>query len=399
MQIAGRYKAVLWLLGGVVAFLIGREFSSTGNDFIVYHAAARSLIAGRTDLYASDFALTPPMMYVYPPLFLLLVFPIGWLDFPNMFGLCFALMALAVAAIVRKMAREWRPRNRWLYGASIVLIAGPYATLCFRSGNAHLFVVMLVVFALLAWSRGSLWWASLAVALGGAIKIFPLFLIPVFAARRNWALVTRSVALTLVIWALPALYFGPRHTAELYRSWYASIGGDMEDYKRQRAVDLSMPGVVGRWLAPVDYSRHVDPGYPQVNFASMAPGTVRSIVLVVQCLLAVLTLWMCASLPRSGNPRDIAATGALAITATLLLGPYTPIQHLSALLVAAMTLPVAFGDVPAARALVGIGAVNALLFAIPGSANQRAFQASGMFTLVGLAVWGASMLAARRLIR
>lgn len=392
----------LWIWAGafLAAFLLGRRFSSTGNDFIVYHTAARSLLAGRVDLYSSTFALGPPMVYVYPPLFLLLVFPIGWLSLPDAFGLCFALMALAVALTLRLVFRAWRPGSPGGYAASIILIAGPYAVLCFRSGNAHLFVALLVLLALVAWSRGQLWRASAALALGGAVKLFPLFLAPVFVARRDWRLLARTVAFTLLLWSLPALYFGPRQTVELYRSWIGSIGADFGAYKRQRAMDLSLPGAMERWLAPVDYSTYVDPGYPQVNFAALAPQTAKRLGSAAAGFIAVLSLWMCAKLRpfARDNPRSLAAAGAIFIVTILLVGPYTPIQHLSAWLIVVAALPAVLGH-RGRLALAGIGLFNALLFAVPGSASQRAFQASGVFTVIGLMLWGMAMAAGFALIR
>jgi hypothetical protein len=393
------YRALFWLACFIAAFLVGRQFSATGNDFVVYHAAARSLISGRVDLYSNTFALGPPMVYVYPPLFLLLVFPIGWLEFQNAFGLCFASMAVALISVTRLVAREWRPASLGVYGTLIIFLTGPYVTLTFRSGNAHLLVSLLLVFGLVAWTQGRLWWTSAAVAIGGAIKIFPLFLLPVFAVRRDWALLKRSMVLTIVIWALPALYFGPARTIDLYRAWYSAIG-NIDAFKQQRAMDLSASGALGRWMAPVDYSRYVDARYPQVNILNAPAPVVRGATLAVAALVWALTLWMCARLrPGEANPRHIAAVGALFITAMLLAEPYTPIQHLSAWIIAAMALPVAMGAGTRGRLLVIIALVNVLLFAIPGAANQRALQAYGAFTLIGFALWGFAMDAARSLIR
>jgi drug/metabolite transporter superfamily protein YnfA len=270
--------------------------------------------------------------------------------------------------------------------------------LCFRSGNAHLFVALLTVVALVSWSEGREWQTSAAVALGGAIKIFPLFLVPVFVARREWGLLWKTLVLTVILWALPTLYFGPRQTVALYGDWRQAIAGDFEAYKRQRAVDLSLPGVLTRWLAPVDYSTYVDSGYPQVNVVSLPPQPIKGITFAAMGVLGALSMWMCATLRRSSvsSARDIAAVGAIFITANLLLGPYTPIQHLSAFLIATMTLPIAFESAAASYGLVALGVVNSLLFAIPGSANQRALQAYGVFTLMALTLWAAAMLAASR---
>ena len=41
---------------------------------------------------------------------------------------------------------------------------------------------------------------------------------------------------------------------------------------------------------------------------------------------------------------------------------------------------------------LAVGTVNILFFLVPGSATQRALQASGAFTVLALLVWGAQSL-------
>src|SRR5438105_9183560 len=62
----------------VLAALAGLAFIRNLIDFPVYYAAGQSLLGGRTDLYAPDFALGRVMDYRYPPFFLLAFLPL-WL--------------------------------------------------------------------------------------------------------------------------------------------------------------------------------------------------------------------------------------------------------------------------------------------------------------------------------
>src|SRR5689334_12280202 len=73
-------KARFMLLVGLVglAALAGLAFISNLIDFPVYYAAGQSLLGGRSDLYAPDFALGRVMDYRYPPFFLLAFWPL-WL--------------------------------------------------------------------------------------------------------------------------------------------------------------------------------------------------------------------------------------------------------------------------------------------------------------------------------
>src|SRR5262249_41797139 len=69
-----RILAVLCILAliGPIAWIFIQHLV----DFPVYYSAGRSLIAGRTDLYASDFAIGPTMDYRYPPFFLVSLIPL-----------------------------------------------------------------------------------------------------------------------------------------------------------------------------------------------------------------------------------------------------------------------------------------------------------------------------------
>jgi hypothetical protein len=388
----------LWLAAGLLLFGIGRRFSATGNDFIVYHRAAESLLSGRVDLYSDTFAVAPPMIYVNPPLFILLAFPIGWLSFESAYGVWFALMALSGAYVVRSTIRQWWPQNRARYAWIGVLIVAPYVTLNFRSGNVHFFVVLLTVVAFLAWSRGDLWTAAIALAVGGAIKLFPLFATPILAIRREWVLLGRTLALSAVLWAIPILYFGPQQTVALYGSWYETVVGDIGGYKLQRAVDQSLNGALERWLTHIDYSTYGDREYPPANFADLSKPALKGVTVVVAAAVIGLSLWVSAGLGAAAGERKrtVAILGGIFSTAQLLLGPYSPIQYLSGWVLAMLALPAVLRKGAMEKVLFVLAFVNVLLFAIPGRMSQRVLQAYGAFTIIGLVLWVISMVAARR---
>jgi hypothetical protein len=387
------------MAGAAVLFAAGRHISNSAIDFQVYYHAARSLIAGRTDLYSETFAWGFPQTYVYPPLFVLLVFPVGWLSYANAAGLWLAMMVLATLAVIKQtgvLGGGWKNAGRYLW--VIIALAGPYLLLTLRYGNVQLFVVLLEVYAVLAWSHGRRWASCFALALGGAVKLFPLLLTPVFLARREWGMAGRVAAISCLLWAFPALYFGPGKTASLYRSWYDVVVRDLRGYESQRAMDASLEGAAERWLTRVDYAGHWDRNYPPVNFAKLPPWALEVIRLLVGIVILAATLWVCARLRRpvrdpagsGGNSQDAAVlvSGCLAVTAQLLLGPHSPLVYFSGWLLVGTALPAAFP--PRGRfwgALLTLATLNLLLFAVPGAANQRALQASGAFTLVGLALW------------
>jgi hypothetical protein len=403
--LAAHRRALVWMGAALAAFVVGRHFAGRSVDFIVYYNSAQSLLAGRTDLYSGTFSLGPPAIYLYPPLFVLLIFPLGWLSFSNAFGAWFALMAVATAAVVRQAYLHWRPRERAKYALLLATLAGPYLVIALRYGNVHLFVLLLVILGVLAWSRGRVWTASLALAVGGAIKIFPLFLLPVFAVRREWALAARVAGLSAILWLLPVLYFGPQQTMSLYRSWYEMVLRDAGDFKKQHALDQSLEGALERWFTRVDYSQYQDGEYPQVTLVELPRMVVKLGTTGIRVAVLALSLWMCVVLRRASERRQAAAAvegdphtvtvGAVFISAQLVLGPYTNILYLSGWLLVALATPVLMRGLSILNnLLLAAGLFNASLFAVPGRMNQRAIAAAAVYGLLGIVLWAVVMRAA-----
>jgi hypothetical protein len=398
--------ALPWLAGAVAAFLLGRHVARHSVDFIVYYRAARSLLAGRTDLYSRSFSWGPPMTYIYPPLFLLLVFPLGWLSFANAFGVWFALMTLATAAVVRLAYRQWRPEGRLKYFWLLAVLPGPYLVWTLVYGNAEVFIVLLTILAVLAWAQGRLWRSSFALALGGAIKVFPLFLVSAILVRREWGLAARVAGVSCVLWLLPAVYFGPLRAAALYRSWYRTVVRDSQEYREQRGPDLSLPGVMERWFTHVDYSHYRDRNYPQVNILNLTEPVLKGLVIVVDAVILALSLRLCArsrtteASLRGVSSREweagVAIAACIVIAAQILVGPYTTFLYPSGWLLVALALPlVTQGSTHLTKSFLALGTLNTLLFGIPGSRNQRALWAWGAFAVVGLLLWVLVMYSGR----
>ena len=396
-------NVLIWLAVAIALFFIGRHFSHRSVDFIVYYKAAGSFLAGRRDLYSATFAWGPPMEYVYPPLFLFLYFPLGWLPFADAFGIWFAAMALATILVVRLAYREWHPLSMREYALVAVAVAAVPVLYALRNGNVHLGIVLLTVAGLVAWSRGKLWAASFYIALGGAIKIFPLFLFPFLIARREWRFAVRLALVSVVLWALPVLYYGPSQTLSLYRSWHQHVGGDVEHFESVHQLDSSLTGTTRRWLSHVDYSRYRDQDHPQVNRMDLSAGTVRGVSLVLRGLTMAVALLLAGVLPKSKrDPGDappsleVAAIGALFITSQLLFGPYTIFLYLCEWLVVALTLPVVF-QTRAPRVnywLLAIGVASLAVLSVPGRSAHRALEAFGAYTFLNVGLWLISLAAA-----
>jgi hypothetical protein len=404
-------QVVMLLLAALILFLAGRHFSYRSTDFIVYHQAAKSFLAGRTDLYSATFAWGPPMLYVYPPLFLLLVFPLGWLSFANAFGIWFAGLALATGLLIVLAYREWRPLRVGEYWLIVVTLAAVPVLYALRTGNAHLGVVLLTLAGLIAWSKERTWAASICLALAGAIKIFPLFLLPFFIVRREWKLSLRLISLSCLFWAVPMAYYGPRQSISLYRNWFASVPADVQRFESLHQMDYSLTGATRRWLSHVDYSQQRDKDHSEVNWLDLPAGTVRAIAGILKGLVLGVSLLLASVLPKPGAEAPVrrvalhrlvvATIASLFVTSQLLFGPYTIFLYLCGWLVVALTLPVVFQHCAEGlnHWMLGIGLANLAILAIPGRSNHRALEAFGVFTLLNIALWLLSLMGGWKLMR
>src|SRR5690349_7763095 len=140
-------KARLTLLIGltILAALAGFAFIRNLIDFPVYYAAGKSLLGGRTDLYAPDFALGRVMDYRYPPFFLLAFLPLWLLPYKVAAYLWYLSNIIEIALCVffiRRVAPLPKAQGKmWLV---VFFLIAPYFVIILHYGNAHLLAVSLM---------------------------------------------------------------------------------------------------------------------------------------------------------------------------------------------------------------------------------------------------------------
>jgi hypothetical protein len=404
-------RASVLALAALALFLAGRALAPHTIDFGVYHQAARSLLAGRTDLYSTSFALEPPMRYVYPPLFVVLVAPLGLLEFDEAFGIWFTVLVLATFVSLRYAIAAWWPRQGWGRGGwmlalSALFIAGPALVYGLRSANVHLLLVLMLLVATVAWGRGHTGRAAALIAAAGAIKIFPLFLVPVLLVLKEWRMVARITVLSAAFWMLPLFWFGPAGAVSLYHQWRSDVAGNVERLRRESRLDVSLESAAERWLSEVDYARRIDSRYPQANLARLGTSSARAVGKVLVFAVVMASLLVVLRLGRSmADPMSrAAAAGGIFATAQLLIGPYTTLLYLSAWILPVLGLPgaarVQLSAHPRLAAAFGLlGAINLVLVFVPGSASHRMLEAWGAHTLMSAALWALAMWIAWRFPR
>ena len=437
---SGFHMLALGLLTTACAVALGLVFTRRLIDFPVYYSAGRSLIAGKSDLYAPDFARGALMDYRYPPFFLTALIPLWRLPYMVAAYLwyflslgCIAVCVYSVEDVI-SLARMYRvevndagqggidrrgPVKVWIV---VLLIAGPYFVMELHYGNAHLLAIALLFAGLALAIRGRDIGAAAMLALSITIKFTPILVLPYFVLKRQWTLLSLILTMLVAINLAPALYFGFGKNLQLAGTWSRHVLLEQEFHEINGPINLSLKGQLKRCLTHVDYGQRVDGdvNYPEVNVAAVGPNTVSIVWVAVNVILSVGVFGFLLFLnARAAQGRAPAGIGdgprsnrfglnpglkfaplelSLIICWMLLAEPLTSKIYFIALLWPVATLAyIAWGkenpDRPRLRKiLAALAAINVMLPLLPGRALQRLLLVGGSdfyltWVLLVLVVW------------
>lgn len=377
------------MLPALTALAVSLYAAAFAIDYSVYYAVAKFLLPKGGPLYGAA-GLPWPMWYRYPPLFLFFVFPLTLLPFRVgafvwTLGKCAVLYGLA-----GRVLRELPSSPNWVLVCALAL---PYLVLEFRYANAQFFVFALTVWALMRVERFPRR-AAFVLGLATAIKVWPLFFVPYWAARGRVAAAFGAVASAALLTLLPALYFGWDVHLSLLSEWYSQEASIASEAGSIWFPSQSLLGVLTRYLTEIDYSSMPDSNYWNVNFASFGAGSVWVLWLAVGAagyamLMLVANRWHGSALRMD----------AIAFCALVLLQPFA--QKQSSLVVLVLPALVA-GCLPARTRKTRAGWVIATAAVISGMQPlfasgdwQRSFQLVGVDTLIVLLLLAGMALSMR----
>jgi glycosyl transferase family 87 len=278
---------LLILTLALILALAGLVFIRNLIDFPVYYAAGRSLIAGRADLYAPDFARGAVMDFRYPPFFLVAFLPLWLLPYSAaayvwyLFSL--VQIGICVCALRRSLGGGLN-RGVWLVS---LLGAGQYFIMVLHYGNAHLLSTSLLFAAAYFVLRRRTLPAAFLLAASITMKLTPILFVPYLAVKRRWKEVGLIAAFLVMLNLLPAFYFGFGPNLGLLKSWYSHVIADQEFHEENGPINLSLKGELRRYLTEIDYSRRVDgdTDYRRVNLASINRDDSDKIWMIVSAVL------------------------------------------------------------------------------------------------------------------
>jgi hypothetical protein len=259
----------------------------------------------------------------HPPLSVLLVFPLAWMDYAdallawNLASL--ALLAICLYVIVRQLHLRVTLLGL-LMGWGLILFCNPFRHQM-TQGQLNMILLALIVGG---WALERSDWPVAAGALLGlaaALKLFPAFLLIYFAVRGRWRVVLGGIAAVLLATGLSFLVL----VRDTYWIYFHEVVPHVATYK-DWWVNASLPGLWNKlFLAD---SGHV---LPLVR----SPGLYWSMLLLSGILLGAVFL---RAIRSASTQREHDLTFSLAVIGMLLAGPITWDHGLMLLLVPIMVL-------------------------------------------------------------
>jgi hypothetical protein len=219
----------IWaLLAGLICLAQGREFVSFcfapqpgWTDLIQDWASARNVREGLPVYTSHDLTVArylgqgqrQPMIErnAHPPTSVLLVLPLGWLNYRAAFLVwgVISLLALGGSLWLVGRALEIRPPAWAIFPAvALLVMCGPLQAQMFH-GQLNLVLLLMLTGAWTAERSGRPGLAGVLLGAAAAIKLFPALLLLHFAFCRRWRVVLPGFAALAALSALTALVLGP----------------------------------------------------------------------------------------------------------------------------------------------------------------------------------------------
>ncbi len=387
-------KAFYLFAVALAVALLGFLFIRNQIDFPVYYRAGQSLLAGRVDLYAPDFALGRVMDYRYPPFFIVSLLPLWLLPYSTAAYIWFLLSALAVAGIALVLRAEIAPaRLSKPFIAACVLAVAQYFVMALHYGNVHTLVIFFLFASFYFENRHRTVLSALLLSVSVTIKLTPIILLPYLAVKRRWKLLIFSALFIVLLNLAPGFYFGFQNNAALLRTWNDHVIADQQFHELNGPINLSMKGVFRRYFTEVDYAQRIDGDveYPMINIVALTSDQTDAAWMIISASLMLgalaLVVWRSKKLKKAET--FIAGTGrgveaklpalelGLMICLMLLIEPLTSKIYFIALIWPVVSLAGFASEnrspasVFARLTLYSVAVVNSVLPLLPGRSIQR----------------------------
>lgn len=225
---------------------------------------------------------------------------------------------------------------RWVWPIVLVL---PYAHSAIGLGQVNLLVLFLCVLAL-TWNarKGRCLGPGVLVALAGAIKLYPLLLIPFWVVRGRWRTgVAAIVFFVLLAGGLSVAGFGWHGAQAAHRTWLAEVRGEQyrtanrptDSWPRHlmflpewnqflRHNNQSLPAVVRRLTSDLHSGEQRD---RPVNVMHLTAGQSRTLYRVMVGGVLILLVWLTGRGRKLQDPAVVLRQGSAWLAGTIAFVP------------------------------------------------------------------------------
>lgn len=197
----------------ILVVAVGKAYSHRGpdNNFLIFRWSYLNLAAGH-DMYAAQ-PQHHADLYKYSPSFAVLFAPFALIPFAISLALWDALNTMLLFFAVDRLL----PGRRGIIALALIYLE---ALRSMQRSQSNSLVTALVIMAFLAFEQRKQLGAAAAIALGAAVKIFPLAALSLaifYRGRIRFALL--MVAAMVAVLALPLLVVSPSELAAQYHAW------------------------------------------------------------------------------------------------------------------------------------------------------------------------------------
>ncbi|KPK67687.1 MAG: hypothetical protein AMJ84_12540, partial [Acidithiobacillales bacterium SM23_46] len=235
---------LLWLL--VVVFVAEYLYlnvisllGATLTDFHVYHEALGHAVRGET-----IYDLGSGMPFLYPPFYLIVLWPLGWLSEPTAMTVWLHLQSAFLVISLLALLAVFRPLDLWFAAWAIILFTG-FSPVMLNSlyGQTNLLYLAILAVFILAYcksigkpAKGRYWEiiAALALSVAVSIRILPLALLVLVAVQRRYRMVLWTVGFV----AVEALAAGALVGFAAERDYFTSYVFRLRGLENMREISL-----------------------------------------------------------------------------------------------------------------------------------------------------------------
>ena len=277
-------KPILILIGILVLTYFVQYVVQDPRDFLVYHHGARGVFEVTRPVYGDNSGVGSPMIYRYPPLFLLVFAPLSILPLQISAAVWVIGKIMLLIVLIRSFYSKVKSSGKVQEWIVPLLLAGPYIVQEFRSGNAQFFIFAMVALALIH-LRTHPNAAAFTLATAINLKVWPLFFVPYLAFKKEWRVTSCILVFTIFLAMLPMVYFGFSENIQLLEQWFSQeILPQFADSQTWFSIsnpppNQSLRGVLMRYFTVIDYTKLSDTNYQMVHMVSLNPDMIRALCL------------------------------------------------------------------------------------------------------------------------